>query len=250
MIIATEYATKFNALENLNDSDFLLRFIWYIKHLFSKDLVLIKNAECQFIAFSDAMMQEFNFSEHTLGKTILELPNFDETLRNQIYKQEQQILMSRENQYSFYFHQKGDETHNYLIYKRGLINPATNNIVGLFVRNMPWTIGVYRKFIMENFAGNSARISETNSNKLSFLQQQVLFCLLLGITHRKEISSMLSSITHKPITENQVKNTLQSLYNQFDCNYPSALVELILQGKISFVLPENTIPSGNYTLPL
>jgi uncharacterized protein YjgD (DUF1641 family) len=84
--------------------------------------------------------------------------------------------------------------------------------------------------------------------KLTSLQKQILFCLLMGINNRKEITLTLRNITGLHITENQVKNSLQALYHLFKCSSASQLVNLILLEQIPFEIPADTLPLGNYLI--
>lgn len=248
MLIASEYLKLYKSHTKLSNDEYLVHHIWYIENLFTNELALLKNHKCEFIAFTKAMSMEFNLGTETLGKTFNTVTTIPEEVRNEIYKQELKLLQEKKAQTSLYFYKKNDIIYNYIVKKRPIINPATNDAVGILVNTEPVIPNVHRKFILKEFLGLSNNVMRTTKPNLLPIQKQVLFCLILGISSRKEIADTLSTITNNYITENQIKNALQNLYNIFNCSNSSQLVALALNNQIPFELPELTIPVGNYII--
>ena len=248
MHIHKDYRERPEIGEPLNDEDFFCRYLWFIQHAFIDEMVLLKNQRCEFIAFTRCMAEEFNLGEEILGKTFNVAADVADEVKDEIFRQEQQLLSSQLPQNSFYFYRKNNQINNYFVRKRPLINPATKNSVGIMVVTTKVRPNMQRRFIMKEFLGFSQQISLANKPNLGALHQQILFCLLLGINNRKEIANTLSSITGKEISENQIKNALQSLYKDFGCSSYVQLVTLTLNGHIPFEIPDNTIPPGNYLI--
>lgn len=249
MIIAPEYAAKFDELQfELSDEAFLIQSIWYAKHTFIDELVFVKNTRCEFIALSDKAAVEFNLGHDILGKTFYAAANVHKLIQDDIYRHELQLLQDRKMQTSFYFYSKYEEIHNYQVCKRALINPATNNVVGILINSVKVTLNAHRKFILQEFSGLTTGQRDLFNQSLSILQKQIIFCLLIGINNRKEIANTLSLTTGNHISENQIKNSLQVLYHSFKCSSVSQLVNLVLIGQIPFEIPANTFPPGNYLI--
>ena len=248
MFIVVKYLELAKNQQVLSDDEFIGRQIWHLEHVLSNEMAAIKNAQCEFIAFTDKMSQEFSLGSKVLGKTFNEVSEVSEMVRNEVYRQEQELLKQKVTQNSYYFYNKGKEICNYFVRKRPLINPSTGNTVGIFITSEKALPNTHRKFIMQEFIGLSKQSPSRINPILMPLQQQVLFCLLLGISNRKDITHTLNNLTSNYLSENQIKNTLQSLYNKFECSSPSQLVNLMLNDQIPFELPENTIPPGNYLL--
>ena len=76
---------------------------------------------------------------------------------------------------------------------------------------------LHRKFYSE-FLGMSNQLEVSITPSLTSIQKQILFCLLIGISNRKEIAQTLSTITDNSITDVKVKNELQVLYREFHCS--------------------------------
>lgn len=249
MYILKDYLEKSEITESLDDEKFLYRYLWLIHHSFIDEMLLLKNNRCEFIAFTEKMAEEFNLNPEILGKTFNSAENISNHIKEEVFQQEQILLKTQKPQNSFYFYRKDDQVNNYFVRKRPLINPATKNSVGIMVVTTKIRPNMQRQFIMKEFLGLSQQVLSSTKPNLGAIQQQILFCLLLGINNRKEIALTLSRITAKDISENQIKNALQSLYKEFGCSSYSQLVSLTLNGQIPFKIPENTIPPGNYLIP-
>lgn len=121
-------------------------------------------------------------------------------------------------------------------------------MVGILINSEKVVPNAHRKFILQQFFDSVKPTLNPVNFELTSLQNQIIFCLLIGISNRKEIALTLKNITGQHITENQVKNSLQALYNDFKCSSVSQLVNLILMEQIPFEIPANTLPLGNYLI--
>lgn len=83
--------------------------------------------------------------------------------------------------------------------------------------------------------------------ELTPLQQQLIFCILIGFTARKDITSILNHLTGEKYNEIKIKNTLQALYIKFNCSTTTQLIDLIIKSQIKLNLPEPLLKSGFFT---
>ncbi len=248
MLVSPQYQSKYNLYSQLENEEFLIHYIWYLEHLFSNELALLKNCNREFIAITDLMAKEFNLGSNILGKTFDTVEDIPIEVRQEIKSQEIKLLSEQTPQVSLYFYKKDNLIKNYLVRKRPLVNPHTKEAVGILVNTEAVIPNIHRKFIMSQFLGLSKQVLSYYKPNLPAIQQQILFCLLVGINSRKEIAETLTNITGNTVTENQVKNSLQVLYNEFGCNNATQLVNLVLSDQIPFELPDSTIPPGNYLI--
>ncbi len=248
MLMTPDFLNFCEQHPDLNDHEFLGRLIWYVKNVFNREMVAVKNSNCEFVALTDRMSEEFNLKEDILGKTFNIVPTVAQVVRDEIYLQEQQLLKDRIIQESFYFYKKDNNICNYTIRKRAIINPASDQVVGILVHTEKLLPNTYRKFIVHEFLNLADSKSKLEDPHLPPLHQQIIFCLLIGITSRKEIAATLSNITNQYCPENKIKNALSILYKKFNCSTPTELVNLVLTGQIPLEIPEHTIPPGNYLL--
>lgn len=248
MFIAKEYTDKLNRSSRLSDEDALCMYIWYVNNVCNNEIAFIKNSRCEFIAFTEPAREEFDFSPEMLGTTFYAAANIPLKIRQDIHEQESRLLEDRIVQKSFYFYQKNNEIRHYLVRKRALINPDTNHVVGIQVNTERFFPNLHRKFLQREFLGISDQLQDNSRAVLTPIQKQILFCLLIGISNRKEIAQTLTSITSCAISEVKIKNELQVLYHRFNCSYSSQLIQLVLSEQTSLDLSELPISPGNYLL--
>lgn len=248
MIIAPEYTPEISLQAGLSNQEFLRHVICYAQHIFVDEMMFIKNERCEFVALSNKAALEFSLGCEILGKTFHAADGIQKTIQDNIHAHELQLLNDRKMQTSFYFYTKNGKTCNYSVKKRAIVNPETNDVVGILINSEKVVPNAHRKFILQQFFDSVKPTFNPVDFELTSLQKQIIFCLLIGISNRKEIALTLKNITGQHITENQVKNSLQTLYHEFKCSSVSQLVNLILMEQIPFEIPANTLPLGNYLI--
>ncbi len=248
MYIAKNFQNEVNNFADLTDNEFLARQVWQLCHVYAHELAAIKNVEHEFIAFTQQFAEEFEVNADLLGKTALAMPEMNQADSSEIQRQEKVIFTSLAFQDSIYLLRKNKSIINYVSRKHPLVNPATNNCVGIFINSSRVMPGIFRKLLLNKFLPIKKMISPTISPALSEHQNQVAFCLLLGFHSRKEIAALLTDLTNTEYNETQIKNSLQALYNKFDCHTPGQILNLISLGQINIELPADILATGNFLL--
>lgn len=247
MFIATEYQNDVNSVPELTDHQFMARQIWQLRHIYTNELTSIKNTRHEFVAFTQKFAEEFGATTEMLGKTAETLTGMSQKDYTEIHAQEEIIYKTLAFQDSIYLLKRGKDIINYVLRKHPLINPSTNNCVGILINTSRVMPGIFRKLMLNKFLPN--RMTPTiQSNELSEHQRQIAFCLLLGFHSRKEIAALLSNMTNTEYSETRIKNSLQALYNKFDCNTPGQLLNLISQGQINVELPAEILDTGSFPI--
>jgi len=245
MFIVNHYQKEIAQLPSLSDHEYMVMQIWLLKNTFHHEISSIKNTQHEFVAFTKRFAAEFGGSELTLGKTAVGLPGVSIQDYTAIHDQEQRIINNHEFQDSIYLFRKNKEVINYVMRKRPLINPATHNCVGIFINISRVNPGIFRKLLISKLLPTTKTNSTIINYELTEQQQQIFFCLLLGFQSRKEIAAILSNLTKSEYNETRIKNSLQALYNKFDCHTPGQLLDLISASPIQVELPA-VLPTGNY----
>lgn len=246
MFIANNYQKDIDNLPNLTDHEYMTLQIWLLKNVFNNQIASIKNNNHEFVAFTDKFATEFGANDDLLCKAASLLPGMNDNDYIEIHNQEEMIIKSREFQNSMYLLKKDNKVINYIMRKHPLVNPATNNCVGILINTRRFIPDLFRRVMLSKFIPLPKSNLETCPPELSEQQKQVAFCLLLGFHSRKEIATVLSTMNKSEYNETQIKNTLQALYNKFECHTPGQLLDLISAGKISIELPASIILTGNY----
>ncbi|MDD3266382.1 MAG: hypothetical protein PHC75_04285 [Burkholderiales bacterium] len=252
MNVHIDFADKFGMFSNISDDDLLAFYAWQVSNCYPNEMALVKNYKCEFIAFTDKMKDEFDLSRDIIGKTFRSSTGISDEIISNIHEQELSIIKNRSQQSSFYFYNnKSGVTNSYLVRKRALINPNTGNVIGIMVNTEYYSIpNMMRKFFVSQNQDLQYLISRDTIQEFTYLQKQIILCLIIGINGRKEIAQTISKFLSEDVTEIKVKNTLQQLYRQFGCSDSNHLVNIILSNPFMFDFIEYPISPGNYIIDL
>ncbi|MBP9742630.1 MAG: hypothetical protein KBD37_04650 [Burkholderiales bacterium] len=235
-------------LPSLSDDQFLAWQILQLDFIFKHEIAAIKNISGEFLAFTQFFATEFNVTPDLLGKTGKFIsPDFDVQIYEHVDVQEKFVINKLKPQRSLCIFRKNNIIMIYDMYKRPLVNPATNNVLGVHVIISKYIPNAIRQIIDKKlFKSHQYSINLANCT-LSHLQNQIIFCLLLGYTTRKEITNILIYLTGTECSENRVKNALQALYEKFECNTPGQLIDLVISRQININIPAEIFPAGVFT---
>lgn len=248
MLIHLNYLKHLDLYNDLSDEQFLAFHIWQILHCRPYEMSLIKNTACEFIAFTTKMQTEFNLPDEILGKTFQEMNLVSDKISQDINIQELELIKNKTQQNSFYFYKnKEGITNSYLVKKQPLINPNTNNVVGILINTEAVRPNLMRHFLLKQHNSITHHAPIVHKD-FTYIQKQIILCLIIGINGRKEISQVLSKLLNEEITEIKVKNTLQQLYKDFHCSDSQQLVNIVLTNRTYLELLEYPIMPGNYLL--
>lgn len=247
MLIHPDYVQIVNR-KKFDDSEFLALHIWQIMNYPPDEMALIKNHYCEFLAITDKMAEEFNLTDDILGKTFKAALNVPTEIRDEVVHQEQHLIKTISRQTSFYFYRNQDGiTKSYMVRKRALVNPDSCNVVGIIVNTEPASPNLMRRFLITQ-DNLPKKISTPDGSNLTLLQKQIVLCLLTGINSRKEIAQLLSRLTDNEISDIKIKNSLQNLYKEFNCNTVQQLTDSLLNSHSMYDFTEYPVSPGNYLL--
>lgn len=247
-----DYVNKFDIFSNITDDELLAFYVWQLSNTYLHEMALIKNSKCEFIAFTDKMKDEFDLSTDMIGNTFRSAVGISDKISSTIHDQELSIIRNKSQQRSFYFYKnKSGVTNSYLVRKRALINPNTGNVVGIMVNTEDYSIpNIMRKFFLSQNQDIQYLASREVIQEFTYLQKQIILCLIIGINGRKEIAQTISKLLSEEITEIKVKNGLQQLYKKFGCSDSHHLVNIVLSNPFMFDFIEYPISPGNYIISI
>jgi|GEM_PF-2561655 len=243
MLINKHYLEIINKIPAHNDKDYLQLQLDELSQLFFREASAIKNTDLEFIAFSNTFAEEFNFNHTYLGKKFEDIPDQDPLLVESTTKQEQAILASKKPQNHLLYTKIRNKNHCYMVRKFPLINPATNNCVGLLVFPTKIDILNIRRMASIHILNRTPNSSIVINKKFSEKESLIITSLLLGFHKRKDIAAILEKWTKNEFSELQIRNSLQTLYERYKCNSTSELIELICTSQDApYQLPGKLIP--------
>lgn len=248
MHIHSNYLNYLNSFTELDDEQFLAFHIWQMIHCRPYEMSLIKNTSCEFIAFTQKMQTEFNLPLGILGKTFQQMGLVAPNISQDIHRQELNLINTKTQQNSFYFYKnQAGITNSYLVKKQPLINPNSDNVVGILINTERVRPNLMRSFLLKQH-NSATQHTPLITKDFTYIQKQIILCLIIGISGRKEISQTLSKLLNEDITEIKIKNSLQQLYKDFHCSDSQQLVNTILTNRTYSELLEYPVIPGNYLL--
>lgn len=223
MLILNKY--KSNNYKIQSNEDFLISQVWNLKHIFFNEISAIKNIGLEYLAFSEPFAEAFKFNQTMLGKVSAQNSKIDK----EIIQQEQEILLNMVQHDSVYQFKCEQNIDTYIMRKRPLINPASNECVGLLILAAKADITFRRRLMLKHFIGGGVSYSSILPQaELTKQQQEIITCLLLGFQQRKEIAAILESVNGTEYSERKVKQRLEELYQQFNCTSLHELMDLVV----------------------
>lgn len=138
----------------------------------------------------------------------------------------------------------------FIVTKRPMINPATNNFVGIFcsIRNFmhPHLINLIYRINGVSFGLANSQQIEPLKYKLTQRQHMVLFLYVNKYSYT-EIASIMTVLGHK-ISPGRVNDHLENLKYIFAVKTKEQLIETALSYKYHLYIPRQFLKHGSYHL--
>ena len=227
MIIHDAYKDALKNTAIFSDKEFLITQIWSLKHVYCNECAAIKNVNLALISYTNQFASSFNLTEESLGHTFKYQSSISPEVLDEIEMQELSIIANKQFKSTIFNYTNSGIYKNYLMYKRPLINPSTNNVVGILIFSVIFDPMIVRKFVNKFILPKPKAIQHTYNVQLTEQQHFIITCLLLGFHSRKEIASILGNATNKIYSEDQIKDVLRVLYRKLNCENTNDIVNLI-----------------------
>lgn len=240
MLIHEDYDLVTNE-DSFSDDEYLLNHLWLLKHIFYNEIAAIVNTKLEYLGISNQFAEIFNCSSEILGRKF-SIYN-DSALALKIEESESKIIQKKTFHESVYQIKQGNEIRLYYIRKRPIINPVTNNCVGIFISAALLNLAQHSNVIHRVMSGRQEKVDVVFKEELSEEQHQIIACLLMGFHQRKEIAYILQNLTSKEYSDRQIKYFLTKLYQKYNCSSITELIELIINSSENDLrLPALNIP--------
>ncbi len=223
MLIFDKYKSSNSTIQS--NEEFLITQVWNLKHIFFNEISAIKNIKLEYLAFSEPFAEAFQFNQTMLDK----LHPTSNKVDKEVAQQEQKIMLSKVQHDSIYQFKQQKNIDTYIIRKRPLVNPASNECVGVLILAAKADITFRRRLMLKHFIGGDVSPSSMLPQAdLTKQQQEIITCLLLGFQQRKEIAAILESINGIRYNERGIKQRLEELYQKFNCTSLHELMDLVV----------------------
>ncbi len=239
-----------------SDKEFFDDFIQASQTTFKylDDLVFIKNDELKMYYVSPAYLKFLHqdtplSQEDILGKDIIELKlrdneellksmtNDDELVKQTKTKQKFMCIDSRKN--------------IFVVFKRPVINPATDNCVGIIAHITTLVLPNLMKMLLKINNKTSYIISnESNYNQLEYKlteRQHIVLFLYLHRYSAAEIASILGTLGYK-MSNSRINDHLEALKFIFRVRTKDQLIEKALAMDYNSSVPRALLREGTYLM--
>ncbi len=232
---------------HLSDQDFLNMQFLHLDTSYSCEITAIKNCENKLLYVSDKYAAEFSLTKEQICGQNITIIGINDDIAKSLLTQESELYNSELPLDLIYVHKGGQKMSTYLVRKRLIRNPHTNNVVGIQVNMEHFIPGNFRKTFIQLTKKCALAPIKTNV-ELTKSQNDIVFCLLLGFSGRKEVANIISFYTKVFCSEHRVKNELGTLYFKFNCNNTTSLLNSILLNNIEIKIPENILEAGSFII--
>lgn len=239
---------------NLSDSEFLKYYTQAANMLYNNgedEVVFIKDKESYFYYMSPAYIEALNYKEQKRGEFVLgiDMPEANNEMFGKAKEEDLRIQKTLASQ-SFLYVDITTCNRISLTQKRPIVNPYTNNFVGI--------IGSVRPFIMPNILDLIYRINNVsygiaNSKpsdplkyRLTTRQHMVLFLYVNKYTYT-QASSIMSTL-HQKISPARINDHLESLKSIFNVKTKEQLIEKAVSLKYHLLIPRKFLNAGSYAI--
>ena len=224
---------------NLSDKDFLTMQFLHLDTSYVGEMVYVKDCDNKFLYANKEFTKAFDVTtENIIGKdmSVIGIPK---TVANTIIEQEKVLHKKSKPINSVYIHKHAKATISYLVRTRLLKNPYTKKVVGTLTNMEPFTPGYFRKVYLQ-IIKQTFNMPSKPEFKLNKLQNEIIFCLSMGFSTRKEIASVIGFFSGEH-DEHKVKNALYGLYEIFECNSTSNLLNNVLLNDVEMTIPDGIV---------
>ncbi|AUR52323.1 helix-turn-helix transcriptional regulator [Aquella oligotrophica] len=234
---------------NMADENFFKTYCESAKVLYNsgeKEKVLIKNKNLEIVYISIGYEDTYGVTLESLtgGKLSEEKKIIYEKERITALEQDKIIRDTRQAREFIFIDAYYHISH---VYKRPIINPATNNFVGIFVYIHNYVHPNLLKLIYKINGVNSGLSNiktESLKYKLTKKQNMILF-LYLNRFSNSEISEIMTTLGHK-ISKARVNDHLENLKLIFHARSKNELIEKAVALNYHLLIPRAFLKSGSY----
>lgn len=235
------------------DQDFLEKTILSVTFLcqaMPKQMVAIKGIHSVNIFCSDFLAARAGFAMNELiGKKIWSsLYDDDETFEKILIAEDEAIINSREPKIVLKVNRFCDGLVPYLAMKTPIINPETNNVVGILIQG--YEIGTTNLIqnIIKKMDSHKKAANLKNKPKLSKREKEIIFFFMANLSSQ-EIADIIGEHEGKSITKSTIDSVFNDqLYLKFDVYSRVALYQKLQSLGYDQLIPQALLSSMSVML--
>lgn len=241
-------------MQNYTDNEFLKHFINAIDIIakaLPKQMIGIKDINSINIYCSPYFLNEVLAIDPNkiIGRLTIEGDSTRFSPIEQLINEDQGIMARRKPQAFLKFNNFKDGIKPRIFIKSPIINPTTNNVVGVIYQGMDWSlINFNQQLIKAHQLFKPYNKDNLDLPKLTKREKQIVFFFLAKLSSQ-EIADILYTIENKHISKSTIDSIfIDRLYIKFGVNGRQALYDKLLQLGYDNLIPQDLLIST--TIPL
>ena len=235
----------------LNDQEFLEKIINGFKqfdNFIDPWYTLIRGLDLKILYSSPGYNRVFHCDESIIGTHAFLVANEKHFIDQQKIDLEQ-IITNRQTSRSFVIFKYDDKTQPFRLYKSPLINPNTNNVIGIFCSYekyyfMSLPLQILRSLEIYNFTYEN----DIEVYKLTPREKEAIFLFLAGF-NSTHIAKVLSKIEGTNISKSTIDSLFRNqLLEKFEVYSRKALFEKLITLGFDRYVPGSILPNVELTV--
>ncbi|MDD3266003.1 MAG: hypothetical protein PHC75_02335 [Burkholderiales bacterium] len=233
----------------LPDDKFLSIFIDSFDIHYSTQMVGLKDLNNSFLIVSEPYAQHMGMHRSELTKVCQRAKasniSLDLDARDIVIHQKyEHVIKNKQSVKYIDIHNRDGNTHAFVFTKSPLINPSTDNVVGVIHKLDKFSVPYIQHIFTQTNTNNSM---DLNTTEFSDRERIILFFMSLGITNYKQIADIMTALRDgEEITHDNIKYSVKKLLKITDtCFYNDMLNSLASSGYI-FDVPESFLTKGKF----
>jgi len=232
----------------MQDSQYLTEYVEFFKKFEDKRVLMIENTNLEFLYITQAYKKYMNITdEDIIGRKLKDSNHPGKELAKDFKPIALKVIKTKTSASFFITHKlpHNDEKQCIIYTFNPIINPATNNVVGLTGEMQIIDPSIISKMFSFINAEQNQVIPLSNPISLSEREKEVLFLLTLGHNY-KEAAAILSKATGKQISASTINSIIhRQLFKKFDVINTAELVIKSAQLKALQAIPGSILELKN-----
>ena len=242
---------------SVDDDAYMESYVRGCYSIYSNKIGAIKDINSNFIMATNGFAELVGLKSISaiINLTDQQLPGSLSKYAKEFKRQDELIVKQRLPQSFIEIQEFGTGIGVYRSTKSPIINPKTNNVIGILLSVEPFQVTSMMDIMLEMHTKKRNSTQQSNANTFVYnktnislgpKQAEILFCLSLGIKEDKYIAEFIRKVLNVEYDIVNIKSNLKVLMSKFNVYSRDQLLEKIVSQKLHTLLPLHFLKFGSY----
>jgi hypothetical protein len=218
----------------------------FLSQAIPRSMVTIKNSNRQYVYCTNYWAQRLGASSEEIegGTYCSAAYHHSGEIEKQILDEDERVITRRTPILVLKISHNPDQLEPYYCLKSPIINPETNDVVGVYCQGFVLAVATYKNIVLQKVGS----YDDTNNMALTTREKQVIF-LFLSHLNSQEIATILSEFEEKKISKSAIDSVFnEQLYRKFGVHNRPDLHKKLLNLGFSCRIPKEVLTAGSMVL--